>query len=276
VLIDSQSIVLFGFSLLTYPPNSSEPICCIQGSNAQTSLAAGRSARGSATSPSRRLARRRYGAARGGLSNRADLQTSPPTLEEAVPRRRTSTLSYCPYEFAVHLLMLLSDAADADARTDHRRTSPPGPTPKSILRRRKIAAAVGRGREKGGCQESAALLLRDRGGEEERNRGGAGAERRTRAKVPGRASDYVSRRRRRLRWPSKSIQARKAAFPAAAQGASAHGSILPPWEQNVGRAKPLGRASASGHVTVGVGASAVWIGSKLCTGPFYTGPDVHA
>jgi hypothetical protein len=38
----------------------------------------------------------------------------------------------------------------------------------------------------------------------------------------------------------------------------------------------LGRASASGHVTVGVGASAVWIGSKLCTGPFYTGPDVHA
>jgi hypothetical protein len=209
-------------------------------------------------------------------SNRADLQTSPPTLEEAVPRRRTSTLSYCPYEFAVHLLMLLSDAADADARTDHRRTSPPGPTPKSILRRRKIAAAVGRGREKGGCRESAALLLRDRGGEEERNRGGAGAERRTRAKVPGRASDYVSRRRRRLRWPSKSIQARKAAFSAAVQGASARGSILPPWEQNVGRAKPLGRASASGHVTVGVGASAVWIGSKLCTGPFYTGPDVHA
>jgi hypothetical protein len=90
VLIDSQSIVLFGFSLLTYPPNSSEPICCIQGSNAQTSLAAGRSARGSATSPSRRLARRRYGAARGGLesSRPSDLaadarrsSTSPPNLD---------------------------------------------------------------------------------------------------------------------------------------------------------------------------------------------------
>ena len=77
------------------------------------------------------------------------------------------------------------------------------------------------------------------------------APRRGRAKVLGRASDYIIRRGDGDGSTSNFLEGCSTPSPTTAQSMRARESISPPPERFVGRAKPLGRASAWGHVTVG-------------------------
>jgi hypothetical protein len=116
----------------------------------------------------------------------------------------------------------------------------------------------GEGEKEGREGEGAERGRRGEGRQSRRRR--VRAKRRARAKVVGRASDYVIRRRRRLRLPLKLVRASGTPSWTAVQDMGARGSILPPSEQR--------RACKTPGTRVGVGsrdrASAAWNRFKFC------------